>query len=98
LSPPEEPEKIEKGTPMTTKPGLAYKIWTMFLSVLVAAVLFPTIVGRNGVVRSLLITALAVGAIWLMYFGISRFIEWEVTRELKRRSPKEGGEGTGGKE
>jgi hypothetical protein len=78
---------------MTAKPGLAYKIWTTFLSVLVAVLLFPTLVGRRGVGLSLVITALAVGVIWLMYFGISRFIEYEISQELKRRTRKQGGDG-----
>lgn len=73
---------------MPRKPGFGFKVWTAFLSVFVAVMLFPNIVGRRGVWKSLLITALAVGAIWLMYFAISRFIEWEVSRELKRKSRK----------
>jgi len=68
-----------------SKPGLGFKIWTAFLSVFVAAMLFPNILPRRGLWTSLLITALAVGAIWLMYFAISRFIEWEVAKELRRR-------------
>jgi hypothetical protein len=72
--------------PMPRKPGFGFKIWTAFLSVFVAAMLFPNIVGRRGVWKSLLITALAVGAIWLMYVLLSRFIEWEVSRELKWKS------------
>ena len=71
-----------------SKPGLGFKIWTAFLSVFVAVMLFPNIVGRHGVWKSLLITALAVGAIWLIYFAISRFIEWEVAKELRRKSMK----------
>ena len=71
---------------MTAKQNLGFKIWTAFLSVFVAVMLFPNIVGRRGVWASLLITVLAVGAIWLMYFAISRFIEWEVSKELKRKS------------
>jgi Kef-type K+ transport system membrane component KefB len=81
-----------------SKPGLGFKIWTASLSVFVAVLLFPTIVGRHGVVRSLLITALAVGVIWLMYFFIGRFIEWEVSRELKRRSGGSGGDKKDGKQ
>ena len=71
-----------------SKPGLGFKLWTMFLSLFVAVMLFPNILGKHGVWKSLLITALAVGAIWLMYFAISRFIEWEVTKELRRKSVK----------
>ncbi len=78
---------------MPGKPGFGFKIWTAFLSVFVAVMLFPNIIGRHGVWKSLLITALAVGAIWLMYLLISRFIEWEVSKELKRKSraPSEDG-------
>jgi len=73
---------------MTAKPGLGFKIWTASLSVLVAVMLFPNIVGRHGVWKSLLITALAVGAIWLMYFVISRLISWAVSEDLKKRELK----------
>jgi len=71
---------------MSAKPGLGFKIWTAFLSVFVAVMLFPNIVGKHGVWKSLLITALAVGAIWLMYFIIGRVINGAVAKELKRRS------------
>ena len=77
---------------MPGKPGFGFKIWTAFLSVFVAGMLFPNIVGRRGVWVSLLITTLAVGAIWLMYFAISRLIEWEVSKELKRKSRGADGE------
>jgi hypothetical protein len=73
---------------MTAKPGLGFKIWTASLSVFVAVMLFPNIVGRHGVWKSLLITALAVGAIWMMYFVISRLINWAVSEELKKRELK----------
>ena len=71
---------------MTAKPGFGFRIWTAGLSVFVAVMLFPNIVGRHGVARSLLITALAVGAIWLMYFVIGRVINGAVAKELKRKS------------
>jgi len=73
---------------MTAKPGLGFKIWTASLSVFVAVMLFPNIVGKHGVWKSLLITALAVGAIWLMYFIIGRVINWAVSEELKKRELK----------
>lgn len=79
---------------MSAKPGLGFKVWTALLSVFVAVLLFPNIVGKHGVWKSLLITALAVGAIWLMYAAISRFIEWEVSKELKRKSRRESEDGT----
>ena len=34
---------------MTAKPGIGFKIWTTILSVFVAVMLFPNIVGRRGV-------------------------------------------------
>lgn len=71
---------------MASKPGLGFKIWTAILSVFVAVMLYPNIVDKHGVGKSLLITALAVGAIWLMYFVISRVISWAVSEELKRKS------------
>jgi uncharacterized membrane protein YjjP (DUF1212 family) len=75
---------------MTALQKAGFRIWTAFLSVFVAAGLFPTIVGRRGVWASLLITALAVGAIWAMYFAVGRFIEWAVAEELKRKSRENG--------
>ena len=71
---------------MTARPGLGFKIWTAALSVFVTAMLFPNIVGRHGVVKSLAITALVVGAIWLMYFVFGRVINGAVAKELKRKS------------
>jgi hypothetical protein len=68
------------------KPRNGFKIWTAFLSVFVAVMLFPAIVGRHGVAKSLAITALAVGVIWIMYFGIGKLIEHAVSEEMKKRS------------
>jgi hypothetical protein len=70
---------------MTKKPGIGFKIWTAALSVFVAVLLYPNIVGKHGVVKSLFITVLAVGAIWLMYFIIGRLINGAVAKELKRK-------------
>ncbi len=84
---------------MAAKPGLGYKIWTTALSVFVAVTLFPAIVGRHGVAKSLAITALAVGVIWVMYFVIGWIINDAVAKELKRRSletdPRERDKGPG---
>jgi len=74
---------------MSAKPGLGFMIWTTFLSAFVALILFLNIVGKHGVWTSLFITALAVGAIWLMYFVIGRVINGAVAKELKRRSRKQ---------
>jgi hypothetical protein len=74
---------------MAAKPGIGFKIWTASLSVFVAVMLFPNIVGRHGVWKSLLITALAVGAIWLMYLVIGRLINGAIAKELKRRGRKQ---------
>lgn len=71
------------------KPGLGFKIWTAFLSVFVAVMLYPNIVGKHGVGKSLLITALAVGVIWLMYFVIGQVINRAVSEELKKRGLKQ---------
>jgi hypothetical protein len=71
---------------MAAKSGLGYKIWTTALSVFVAVMLFPAIVGKRGVAASLAITALAVGVIWAMYFVIGWIINDAVAKELKRRS------------
>jgi hypothetical protein len=47
--------------------------------------LFPAIVGRHGVAKSAAITALAAGAVWLMYFVVGWIIKGAVAKELKRR-------------
>lgn len=73
---------------MMARPGIGFKIWTAILSVFVAVMLFPNIVGKHGVWKSLLTTALAVGVIWLMYLVISRLINWAVSEELKKRELK----------
>lgn len=65
------------------KPGLGFKIWTAFLSVFVTLMLF--IFGRHSFWKSLLIAAVAVGAIWMMYFVIGQVISWAVSEELKKR-------------
>lgn len=78
---------------MPAKPGIGFRIWTAFLSVFVAAMLFPNIVGRHGVAKSLLITVLAGGAIWLMYFVVGRAINGAVAAELKRKAAKPRGDG-----
>jgi hypothetical protein len=48
--------------------------------------LYPNIVRKHGVGNSLVIVALAVGAIWLMYFAIGRLINRAVSEELRRRN------------
>jgi hypothetical protein len=76
---------------MTKKPGIGFKVWTALLSVFVAVMLYPNIVGKHGVVKSLFITILAVGAIWLMYFVIGRLINDAVAKELKRKAEERQG-------
>lgn len=71
---------------MTAKQEFGFKMWTTLLSIFVAVMLYPNIVGKHGVVKSLFITILAVGAIWLMYFVIGRLINGAVAKELKRRT------------
>ena len=66
------------------KPELGFKIWTAFLSVFVTVMLF--IFGKFSFWKSLLIAAIAVGAIWMMYFVIGQLISRAVSEELKKRS------------
>jgi hypothetical protein len=80
---------------MAAKPGIGFRLWTAALSIFVAVILYPNIVGRHGAAKSLLITALAVGAIWLMYFIIGRVIDWAVLEEMKRRSRKKADDQSG---
>jgi hypothetical protein len=81
----------ERRTVMTAKQELGFKIWTTLLSIFVAVMLYPNIVGKHGVGKSMLITAIAVGAIWLMYLVIGRLINGTVAKELKRRSAERRG-------
>jgi hypothetical protein len=67
-----------------------FKIWTAALSLFVAVMLFPAIVGKHGVVKSAAITALAVGVIWLMYIVMGWIINDAGARELKRRGAGSG--------
>jgi len=83
-------ESGDKGLKAPADPGLGFKIWTVLLSVFVAVLLFPNIVHKHGVKKSLLITFLAVCAIWLMYFIVGGVIAWAVSEELKRRGRKRG--------
>jgi hypothetical protein len=76
---------------ISSEPKLGFKIWTAALSVFVAVVLYPNIVGRHGIAKSLVITALAVAAIWMIYAVIGRVINGAVARELKRRSGEKPG-------
>jgi len=66
------------------KPDLGFKIWTAFLSIFVTVMLF--IFGKFSIWKSLLIAAIAVGAIWMMYFVIGQLISRAVSQELKKRS------------
>jgi hypothetical protein len=66
------------------KPGLGFKIWTAALSVFVTLMLF--IFGKHSFWKSLLIAAIAVGAIWMMYFVIGQVISRAVSEELKKKS------------
>ena len=73
---------------MPARAGIGFKVWTAALSVFVAVMLFPNIVGRHGVAKSLFITAMAVGVIWMMYFVLGLVINDAVAKELKRMSRK----------
>ena len=76
---------------MTAKQEFGFKMWTTLLSIFVAVMLYPNIVGKHGVVKSLFITILAVGAIWLMYFVIGRLINGAVAKELKKKAEERQG-------
>jgi hypothetical protein len=71
-------------------PDLGFKIWTAALSLFVTVMLF--IFGKHSFWKSLLIAALAVGAIWMMYFVIGQVIRRAVSEELKRRSRESSGD------
>ena len=57
-----------------------------FLSIFVTVMLF--IFGKHSFWKSLLIAAIALGAIWMMYFVIGQVINQAVSQELKKRGLK----------
>ena len=71
---------------MSVKPAKIFIIWTSLLSVAFAALLLPTIIDKYGLLLSLFYTSLGVCVIWLVYFGIGKFIDWAVDEEIKRRN------------
>ena len=73
---------------MHRKSNLGPGVWTTFLSVTFALLLFPTIVERHGVGMSLFYTALGVGFIWFLYFCIGRLISRAVAEEMRRKGER----------
>lgn len=71
---------------MSIKPAKIFIVWTSLLSVTFAALLLPNIVDKYGILLSLFYTSLGVSVIWLVYFGIGKFIEWAVDEEIKQKS------------
>lgn len=70
------------------RPITVFKAWTILLSVVFGVLLFPNIVGKHGFWLSLFFTAAGIGVIWLVYFGIGQFINWAVSKEIKKRNFK----------
>jgi len=68
------------------RPITVFKVWTILLSVVFGVLLFPNIVDKHGFWLSLFFTAAGIGVIWLVYFGIGHFIDWAVSKEIKRRN------------
>lgn len=75
---------------MSIKPAKIFIVWTSLLSVAFAALLLPNIVDKYGIWLSLFYASLGVCVIWLVHFGIGKFIEWTVEEEIKRKSPNPG--------
>ena len=70
---------------MTERTHWGARVWTSFLSITFALLLFPSIVDLHGIGMSLLYTGLGVGFIWFLYFMIGSLINHAVAEELKRR-------------
>ena len=70
---------------MSDKTHWRYKVWTLFLPVTFAVLLFPNIIDIHGFGMSLLYTGMGVGFIWFQYFLIGQLLHRAVTKELKRR-------------
>ncbi|NIM20476.1 MAG: hypothetical protein GTO51_09645 [Candidatus Latescibacteria bacterium] len=62
----------------------AATIWTAFLSVIFAVLLFPSILDVHGFWKSLFFTSLGVLVIWVLYLVIGSLIGWAVAEELKK--------------
>ncbi len=70
---------------MAIRPQKLFRVWTVLLSVVFAALLLPSIVGEHGLPMSLVYTGLGVGVIWIVFFALGRLVDWAVTEEIKRR-------------
>ena len=70
---------------MSDKAHWGFKVWTLFLSVTFAVLLFPNIVDIHGFGMSLFYTGLGVGFIWFLYFLIGWLLQRAVAEEMKRR-------------
>lgn len=68
------------------RPVTVFKVWTILLSIVFGALLFPNIVNKYGFWLSLLFTAAGIGIIWIMYFGIGQLLNWIFSEELKKRN------------
>jgi hypothetical protein len=73
-------------TATMARPITVFKVWTILLSVVFGLLLFPNIVDKHGLWLSLFFTVAGIGVIWLAYFGIGQFINWAVSKEIKRRN------------
>ena len=70
---------------MSGKSPKIFKIWTAILSIVFAVLLFPNILDKHGLWMSMLYTAMGIGVIWMAYYGIGRFIDWIVDKEINKR-------------
>ncbi len=71
---------------MSVRPPKIFKIWTAILSIVFAVLLFPNILDKHGLWMSMLYTAMGIGVIWMAYYGIGRFIDWIVNKDITKNS------------
>jgi len=69
-----------------TRPHKAATIWTIFLSVTFAVLLFPVLLSDLGLLPAVLFTLLGMTIIWIIYFAVGGGISWAVQEEeVKKR-------------
>ena len=74
---------------MSAKHKTIFKGLASVLSIVFAGLLIPTIIGRYGLLMSMMYAGLGVGFIWLAFFGIGQFVTWAVEEELKNRAQQQ---------
>ncbi len=61
-------------------------IWTVFLSITFAVLIFPILLNDRGLSPALFFTSIGILFIWILYFTVGSFIDWAVKEELKEKN------------